>query len=420
MPKPRSNQEACAYWADGILTREAQPHIEVNSIKVRGDIVYSFGTHFPMGIIVRAESGRCTKVIITSDRWGAGGFANTNGDIWTCKSEAQARVEGTRIKLVELPLTDHNTGPIRCVPRADDPEPERYWRTEVPTYFYASDPGPEPVKSDEGCIAGTREEYEAQTDSYVCANLDLYADDQEYVTAFGTYHARDLTPGAWLYRKDGGSIYTRQMENHATVWGEEKSDWQHFNNRHEPIPRNVTYKQCPHCATFDAIHERWSLRYHGKPWGRGSGRGYKLHSEMMARFGSEEGWREGRKADWARVKAGRQAWQEWFDRNHIPHSAITAKRAPNGPYVPVMTNDGHATRKDQEAYFRRQRQAERDQRRVKRMLEAELRRRRQVERFIARARLAQKPKFETVASHLAGELVQMNMTLRTNDSQEVE
>src|SRR3954451_23828730 len=42
---------------------------------------------------------------------------------------------------------------VRLEPDPADPYPQQVWRS-VPKPYEASDPGPEPVKSSEGCIAG--------------------------------------------------------------------------------------------------------------------------------------------------------------------------------------------------------------------------------------------------------------------------
>src|SRR4051812_13859814 len=50
-------------------------------------------------------------------------------------------------------ISEHGEWFVRLEPDPADPSPQRVDRT-VPKPFEASDPGPEPVKSSEGCVAG--------------------------------------------------------------------------------------------------------------------------------------------------------------------------------------------------------------------------------------------------------------------------
>lgn len=427
MAKLRTNAEACAYWADGILTREPQSSLTVNSIQVRGDTVYSFGSHFPMGIIIRNAEGYCVRVLLNSDRWPGGGYANTGGDQWSCKLEAQARIEKVRrkIELQSVPLTTNGIPDmIQCRPREGDPEPPMP-ELEVPTYFMRYNPGPEPVKDPHGCIAGRREEYSYQADHYICSNLELYADDQIYA---GTVNdpslgsPRSLKPGTWLLRtysndsaRTGGSIYSRTMRNGVIEWGEE-DEWKHYHPERKPA--NTTYKRCPHCEAFATLHAIWSRKYNGGYGRRPRDRGFKLYSEMLDIYGTEQEWRDARVRDWARVKEGKRVHAEWVERNFIPVGAITWVRK-HGVRFPNLDSEGYPTRKDQEGYYRSQRNAARAERRRQREREAREAR----ERHIARLQARRKRSFEQRAAEVALQLAHINEGLKVsvsmNDSQEV-
>lgn len=412
MPKPRSNHDACAYWADGILTNEPQPSIDVNSIIVRGDVVYSFGSHFPMGIILRNSQGRCTRVLLNSDWWAGGnGWANTGGDQSSCRMEANERIAraGWKIELQSVPLTCSGRKDIRCRPVEGDDEPP-YPHLEVPTYFFRTDPGPEPVKDPRGCVAGQREEYEYQDDNYITSNLDLYADDQMYA---GTVNdpllgsPRSIKPGLWLWRQSHGSIYSKTMHTGAIEWGEESSWWGHYQTNIQPS--GVTYKQCPHCAAFDRVHADWSRKFKGG-WRR-SERGYEEYAKWIDIFETEAEWREGRLRDWRRVREGRKAYKEWYDRNHIPYTAVTWTRV-NGTLVPNIDRDGYPTRKDQEAYYRSQREQARAERRREKAREEREKMERQLERL--RRKREAKADFETRARIVARDLANLKQRMVTH------
>lgn len=405
MPKPRTNAEACSYWADGILANEPQPEIRVNSIHVRGDVVYSFGYHFPMGIIVRNRRGRCVRVLLNSDHYGgASGFANTGGDQSSCRTEAnhRAREASWDVEVWSIPLTDSGIKEIQCRPREGDPEPP-YPRLEVPTYFYRTDPGPEPVKDPHGCIAGTSEWFETPVTRLT---------REEHL---------------WLPCKvygDGDGYFTHESQGDEVVainYGEESYSYQHYNRLGVREPSGVTYKQCPHCKIFDAIHERWSQAYHGPRWGRERGRGYERYVEMMETYGSEAEWREARLRDWRRVREGRKAHAEWRERNFIPFSAVSWTRL-DWVSVPNIDREGYPLRKDQEAYYRSQREEVKRRRQVQRAREQREREQRQLERFKAGVRRRRRPNFNAHAAEVARTLAEMRegleVTVSINDSQE--
>lgn len=390
MPKPRSNADACAYWADGILTREPQPSINVNSIIVRGDTVYSFGSHFPMGIIQRDSRGRCVRVLLNSDTWPGGGFANTGGDQWSCRSEAQARIEQAKwkVELQSVLLSAHGRGggDVRCKPREGDPEPP-FPHLEVPTYFYRTDPGPEPVKDPRGCIAGREESYSYEVGFY---DFQLTPERME-----------QLHPDVYGHTEYIGAA------NGVITWGEES--WR-------PVASTREYKQCPHCAAFDKLHADWRQKYHGGY--RVRDRGFAEYAKWIDTFGTEQEWRDARLRDWRRVAEGRKTYREWRERNYIPFAAVTWVRK-YGVSVPNIDAEGYPTRKDQEAYYRAQRAEARAAKARERRHEAWLREQRQLERFKARRRLSFTERAAEVAAELAAIREGITVTISTNYSQEI-
>jgi hypothetical protein len=69
---------------------------------------------------------------------------------------------------------------LRLRPELNDIEPDPYPRTEVPVYFEAWNPGPEPVDDGEGCVAGTREPHTFVEELFLTREDEQRPDD-EYV-----------------------------------------------------------------------------------------------------------------------------------------------------------------------------------------------------------------------------------------------
>lgn len=386
MPKPRTNADAAQYWADSILSAERAPAIDVNSIVIGGDTIYSFGSHYPMGQIIRRDDGTVRRVVVTSSFYPSRGFAHTPGDQYNVAAAARAACAKARIKLERKPLSSHGAERIPALPRADDPEPEQYPRTIVPPLFTPSgNPGPEPVKDPAGCIAGRREEYECVEDGFIFHEHALRLQDQAYAFQRGgpRLPSERTTPGEFTFwerytvkDEEKRSLRVRRVTNRVNVWGEAHDAYRHF-DRH-PIPANVDYKQCPHCAAFAKVHEQWHDRMHGPRWGRGHGRGWALYSEMVERYGSEDGWREARRQDVRRVREARKAREEWERRNLIPYDYV----ARDADRIPIVNDDGFARRIDGEAWRKRLRQNDREARRRQREQHA----REVMERRVASAR----------------------------------
>lgn len=389
MAKPRTNAQAADYWAEGILALEPQAHITVNSVRVEGDWIYSFGHHFPMGVIERTESGRVKRVLLNRDSYtGTSGWANTGGDQSSVAMAAREAIERSRrsIELESVYLSTYalggQRGQIRTIPRDGDPEPPWPY-LEVPTYFFRTDPGPEPVQDRTNCVAGHAEDYSYQ--------------DVEYLTSVSPQGAELHVRPYWY---SNGSMHAHYLsaKNGRIEWGEAQGWWQHYDHK----PAGVEYKQCPCCASFQSVHGRWHERMHGSRWHHSNNAqyGYENFCELMDTYGSEANWREARREDWRRVQRGRQAHRDWIERNYIPLSAVS-----RGKYgVPKLAPGGYALRKDEAAYFLAKRNAERAERRRERQREAEERYRRQVERYKRGIRRRRRPTFEQRARDIVCEL----------------
>ena len=213
---------------------------------------------------------------------------------------------------------------VRLAPSEDDPQPARFDRS-VPKPFTASDPGPEPVKNDNGCQAGTmigtehKDEIVSVWRKDVLDTDEVVKDDAENP---GSYDYVDVkrTWMTWIFY--GEEAYSYQSKEY---------------NAPETDKRGVTYEQCPHCKAFDAEHERWRQQMHGARWYNRSidqKRGYATYREMMETYGTQEAWQEAYIADFRERRAYLQAEREWDERNRVPfYDGITVDSSGFAPRV---------------------------------------------------------------------------------------
>lgn len=364
--RPRTNEEAAEYWADGILAREPMASECVNSILCRGDVIYSFGTHFPMARMVRDSHGRVRRVVTNSDHYPSRGFANTPWDQSNVKRAVEDRVARAKHKVVHdhLPLSDFdNYRHLRLRPVVNDIEPEPYPRTEVPVYFEAWNPGPEPVDDGVGCIVGTREPHTFKDTMFV--PKDEVREGDERVSD------REWTHGGvtevFVRRTTEGFIaYTREHPNYRDEMA-----------LREQEPR-VELKQCPHCVAFLERQRAWNVQMNGGHV-RTNGRyrwfrGFAEHQRLRKLYGGEQGWRAARKADLARVRRLRKLRDEWEARNYC-----TLSEAPTDRHgIVKLDADGFVPRRPVERVRERraveQRKLERKRQRDLREYDAHLKR----------------------------------------------
>lgn len=181
---------------------------------------------------------------------------------------------------------------LRLQPNPKDPQPDRFERT-IPKPYTAEDPGPEPVKSADGCIAGTTEEY-----SYVVGEYDWH-NGPKVERNVGQYPG---IYGDWIVWHNGLIAYGESGYRYG-----------------EKIPASADYKQCPHCKAFEVEHEAWRMQAYGPRWGRrfDQQRGYVKYAEMMERFSSMEAWQEAYIEDFRARKAYLKADRDWDQRNRV-------------------------------------------------------------------------------------------------------
>jgi hypothetical protein len=377
MAKLRSNYDGARYWAESILEDAPRAYESVNSIIVRSDTVYSFGSHYPMGKIFRREDGSVRRVVVTSSYFPVRGWANTPGDQDNVHSLAAEFCAKAKIELESKPLSEHGVPPLRCIPKAGDPEPPAHSYTDIVPFFTAQNPGPEPVRTTEGCVAGTWEEYSYSEREFVFLDHTLTSRvlPGDHPIGLTGHDRRTLKVRRWY----NGFIFRGAHQYGERGWPRERLDGlEEWRAEHPNV--KLHYVQCKHCADFDMRHANWRRLYNGDGWGRFGGRGWKLYREMMDTFGSEEAWREARLADYRRVRATRAERKAWEERNFIPYHQVDT----DADGIIVLDPNGYVLRKNSERIFAAQRRREREAARLQRHREEQERVRRQAQRALAR------------------------------------
>lgn len=361
--KPRTNCEAIEFWAAHALVegKVIANTGDTNSIVISRDVVYSFGSHYPMGRICRNVDGACIEIVVNADYYPCKGFASTpndQGDVERAAHAVAAMSRG-RIKVRKVYLSEYNLpNGIQILPRADDPKPTDSLDWQVPRRFSAYNPGPEPVDTNGHlCVAGRVEEYSYQDDKMLVLPGD-FERARGFIVRKGRWH------------------YERRAYNGTIVWGSESYEYGHG--------PNVTYNQCPHCKEFQLRHRIWKVLMHGghHPQTFSRVRGWDEYQANLHKHGGWEGWLIAYRAERTRVRDARKAMEEWIDRNYMPLSACST----DGHGVPALHDDKYAMRKDAERWFKAKRQRKREDMRREREHRRRERERQQVERFKSRVR----------------------------------
>lgn len=230
---------------------------------------------------------------------------------------------------------------VRSEADASDPEPDHgHSLPEIPRPFEALDPGPEPVKPTEGCLAGSQElrtdtrelhirEGERRDDDVTLEHLDGY---------FSSRVQRDVQVGTHYYEQQPYTYDSTPRQ--PDIEGAEET-------KHE---------QCPHCKPFDAQHRAWEKAMNGGGWGRNRTHGYAMMVELLERYGSRETWHEAYLANFRTRRNARKAHREWGERNRVLFEDDME-----------ITSGGYAKRPNQTAIARDQRAAKRVEKKKRRI-----------------------------------------------------
>lgn len=226
--------------------------------------------------------------------------------------------------------------------KASDPEPQ-VPEIDIPNAYTCADPGPEPVKPNDGCVAGQRYARGHMANVMVRPN-EVRANESwelpSYMRKPQPTRGRDVTN----YIAAVERAYHVKVVRHCVElidFGE--ASWRPYDQR-----STVKYERCPHCAAHAKRHSAW-LPANSR---------YTIMCDMLERFGSKEAWREEYLTQFrARREAGK-LWKAWMLRNSIEyHDGI------------VINEDGYALRRVVDERNRENRRIARAQR--KRELEME-------------------------------------------------
>lgn len=211
---------------------------------------------------------------------------------------------------------------VRMTPDANDAQPARVDRT-VPKPFHSTDPGPEPVKNDEGCVAG-----QLVTTEHIGETVEVWRKDMQDGDEF-----IEVATESGMGNSDYDRVKVKRSWNSHVYIGEsahayQDEGWFDLDDNHSrhnsrftnDDGENVEYVQCSHCKDFDTVHENWRYRMHGERYSRRFDEpgGYSVYAKMIDMYGTPEAWREAYLTDLHERKAYLKADREWDQRNRVP------------------------------------------------------------------------------------------------------
>jgi hypothetical protein len=242
-----------------------------------------------------------------------------------------------------------------------DPRPDRFERS-IPRPFEASDPGPEPVKTTEGCKDGQMVTTEHVDELVEVWRKDML-DTDEFIEVISDGHE----PGGdydkvSVKRSWNDHVFYTEDRYWSEAWAKLSGDG-HRSSYTNKDGERVRKIQCPHCAEFDAIHERWSRAYNGaNRWAAIDQRkGYKLYAEMMERFDNNvDAWQEAYIEDFRARRAYNQADRAWEIRNRVPfYDGITVDSEGYTPRIRQVGPSPAKLRRHEREVVRMQKKIER-------------------------------------------------------------
>jgi hypothetical protein len=207
---------------------------------------------------------------------------------------------------------------LRAEPNPFDPYPVRHERT-IPKPFEAAHPGPKPVKSDEGCIAGSNTAepyfaYEAVYDWRPDPEPQIYVTLRSYSDMSGPQRMAYIAGIERYFYGEGARGLDDLWAKFSGQVG--KNQW-NMRQMLEVDGKFIEYKQCPHCKAFDNLLARWNYAMNGGGWGQDRFLGYAKRMEMIERFGSVEEWQAAYLTDFRARRVYLKAAKEWEIRNRI-------------------------------------------------------------------------------------------------------
>jgi hypothetical protein len=210
---------------------------------------------------------------------------------------------------------------VRMKPVDRDPQPKPVERT-IPKPFTAIDPGAEPIKSDEGCVAGRLITTRHINEAVECYRREMQPGDRllEVIRPESFDHGGGYDR-VRVARSWNSHTYYTDGQYYSEGWGKLVGNLNTHNSSFVNADGEIVKRvQCPHCRRFDARHLWWNERYHGHSWGHIDKRGgFKLYLEMMGRFHNDkELWQEAYLKDFRARRAYTQAEREWQQRNRVP------------------------------------------------------------------------------------------------------
>lgn len=328
--KPRTISEALQRWADSIHDTEPMDYMSISSVIIDGDTIYHYGNHFPMAKIVRKLpkdadtrwkkcAGKVEKVYLNTAHWGgSGGFGySTNSLVSELGQYLRTQAGYAGIEVIPMRLCAGHSGPVMAVESKNDPEPI-IPDLNIPVCPSEGnlpvDPGPKPIKDDDGCLAG-------QT---------IVEDEKESIEVeYGT------------------------------------TSWRPYNPDVPSYLATTNYRQCPHCAAYENVLDMWSVRTHGGKRYIGSmmvknrvfvNMGWNKYQENLALFGDRETWRHARSSLYKLRKQRQKEHAEWIERNSMPFNAVPVEVKGN-VQIPRLDRDDRVSRRALAAYRKATREA---------------------------------------------------------------
>lgn len=219
---------------------------------------------------------------------------------------------------------------VDAEPDVNDSSPPRGERTVLKP-FEALNPGPEPVKPAEGCVAGEIHAVPYSEEKLVTRGdmEKMGITDEDIVRPYdGSYFVGYTPVYGTIYTYYGEESYSYSTDYHARIGAEYETC----------LDDRTRYEQCPHCKLFDAQHRAWDQAMNGDRWGRNRAHGYAAMVENLERYGTREAWHEAYLADYRQTREERKAHKEWLDRNRVPFQDDME-----------ITSEGYAPRPDVKA-----------------------------------------------------------------------